>query len=417
MSPRSLLFCALSLLIVNTAIGQQKVRKAVFMIVDGIPADVIEKAEVRNMKSIIAAGGYSRLLVGGNANTYNETPTISAVGYNTVLTGTWANKHNVWDNDIADPNYNYPTIFTLIRQAQPNKKIGIFSTWIDNRLKLVGEGLPQTSVKKFDYVSDGYELDTVKYPHDKKAMYIHNIDEKVVEDAAATISKDAPDLSWVYLEYTDDMGHRYGDSPEFAQAIEYADAQVGKIWKAIREREEKFNEEWMIVITTDHGRDAQTGKHHGGQSDREKSGWMITNYSKLNSRFTSGSGMHTDIMPGIAAFMQIPIPTDVKREIDGVAFTGPISVADPSVRFDSLQQQAMISWKPMEASGKLKIYVTTTNNVKSGGKDEYRQLKVVRLKDGKANVNLSSIKSPYYKIVLEGAHNTVNTWFPTTRLK
>src|SRR6476620_8891767 len=184
MAARSILFILLAIVGVTPVDAQQKTRKAVFIIVDGIPADVIEKSSVRNMQAIASAGGYSRILVGGNAKTYNETPTISAVGYNTVLTGTWANKHNVWDNDIADPNYNYPTIFTLIRQAQPDKKIGIFSTWVDNRLKLVGEGLPQTSVKKFDYVSDGYELDTVTYPHDKNAMYIHTIDEKVVEDAA-----------------------------------------------------------------------------------------------------------------------------------------------------------------------------------------------------------------------------------------
>jgi hypothetical protein len=38
-----------------------------------------------------------------------------------------------------------------------------------------------------------------------------------------------------------------------------------KIWQAIKEREKNFNEDWLIVITTDHGRDVETGKHHGGQ--------------------------------------------------------------------------------------------------------------------------------------------------------
>jgi predicted AlkP superfamily pyrophosphatase or phosphodiesterase len=410
MATRSLLLMMFALLSLVSLHGQQKIRKAVFIIVDGIPADVIEKSPVKNMQAIAEVGGYSRLVVGGDAKTYNQTPTISAVGYNTVLTGVWANKHNVWDNDIADPNYNYPTIFTLFKKAKPEKKIGIFSTWIDNRLKLVGEGLPQTGVSKFDYVSDGYEVDTVNYPHDKKSMYIHWIDEKVAEDAAKSILTDAPDLSWVYLEYTDDMAHRFGDSPEFNQAIEYADGQVGRIWKAIREREKNFNEEWMIVVTTDHGRDAQTGKHHGGQSDREKSGWMITNYKGVNQRFTSGKGMHTDIMPGIANFLDIQIPMDVKREIDGVPFAGPVSISDAFVKYDSASHRATISWKALQSSGRVKIWVSTTNNKKTGGTDEYKLLKEVKLNDEKWTINLGSMPSPFYKFVLEAEHNSINYW-------
>ena len=47
--------------------------------------------------------------------------------------------------------------------------------------------------------------------------------------------------------------------------IQEADRQVGMIWSAIKEREEKFDEEWLITITTDHGR-GEGGFHHGGQN-------------------------------------------------------------------------------------------------------------------------------------------------------
>ncbi len=67
----------------------------------------------------------------------------------------------------------------FFKQSFPSKKIGIFSTWKDNRTKLVGEDLPQTDKIHFDYVFDKYELDTLNYPQDKKSRYIHLIDEKV----------------------------------------------------------------------------------------------------------------------------------------------------------------------------------------------------------------------------------------------
>src|SRR5688572_3565029 len=84
--------------------AQNKTRKAIFIIADGIPVDVIEKLDLPNFKKIAWEGGFARAMVGGEKGGYSETPTISAVGYNSVLTGVWVNKHNVWDNDIAAPN-------------------------------------------------------------------------------------------------------------------------------------------------------------------------------------------------------------------------------------------------------------------------------------------------------------------------
>ncbi|MEJ0030463.1 MAG: alkaline phosphatase family protein [Bacteroidota bacterium] len=210
-------------------------------------------------------------------DSYNQTPTISAPGYNNLLTGVWGNKHNVWDNDIADPNYNYLNIFRIAKKVNPSLKTAIFSTWTDNRTKLVVDGL--------DYSYDGLELDTVTYPHDKNADYIKKIDEAVVENAAQYVQQQGPDLSWVYLEYTDDMGHRFGDSDQFYNAILNADQQIKKIWDSIKLREQTFNEDWLIVVTTDHGRSADTGKNHGGQSDRERTTWIVTNSTKLNEHF------------------------------------------------------------------------------------------------------------------------------------
>jgi hypothetical protein len=388
--------------------SQAKIRKAVFIIVDGIPSDVIEKLKLPNFEMIAKAGGFARTRVGGEKGGYTQTPTISAVGYNSVLTGTYVNKHNVWGNDIKEPNYNYPNIFRLLKQQSPAKKIAIFSSWLDNRTKLVGDGLPAAGSIRFDHHFDGLELDTVRYPHDRDRWFMHQIDEKVADEAAQYIRTSAPDLSWVYLEYTDDIGHRYGDGPEFYKAIEYADAQVGRIWQAIQHREQQFNEDWLIVITTDHGRDAATGKGHGGQSDREKAGWILTNAKDLNSRFTGNSSSIVDIMPTIARFMNLKIPEAVGREVDGVPLIGKLSVTDPSVSY--ADGQATITWKAMDKKGKLKIYVSPGNNAKSGGKDEYKLLKKVPVSAEEAKINLKKFPSSFYKILLEGPHNRLNRW-------
>lgn len=121
----------------------QSTKKTVFIIVDGIPADVIEKVPTPHLDQIAKPGGYTRAYMGGEKGGYSETPTISAVGYNSLFTGTWVNKHNVWGNDIKEPNYCYWTIFRLLEDQYPEKQTAIFSTWLDNRTKLIGEDLSE----------------------------------------------------------------------------------------------------------------------------------------------------------------------------------------------------------------------------------------------------------------------------------
>ena len=289
-------------------------KKAMVILMDGIPKDVIEKVNTPTLDAISQKGGFYAAYAGGEKGGKSESPTISAVGYNSMLTGTWANKHNVWDNSIKNPNYQYPTFFKIINEQKPEWKLGIFSTWQDNRTKLLGENLPQTDKLQLNFSFDGYELDTLTFPHDKASIYIKNIDKLVSQKASETIAQHAPELSWVYLQYTDDAGHKYGDSDKFYEAISYTDSLVNTIYKQIIKREKENNEEWLVLITTDHGRDAQTGKNHGGQSDRERATWIVSN-KKLEAK--RGTMAMVDILPTITDFFEIDIPNQYKLQLDG----------------------------------------------------------------------------------------------------
>lgn len=309
-----------SLLIACCFLNAAAQRKALFVIVDGIPFDVVQKLDLPNLKKLTGKKGIVPTLVGGEKESKTESPTISAVGYNTVLTGVWANKHNVWDNDIAAPNYSYPSIFRVFKDQYPAGKIGIFSSWLDNRTKLAGEGKTETANLKFDFHFDGLEYDTVQFPHDKEKLYMKRIDEKVAETAARSIINNAPDLSWVYLEFTDDMGHRYGDSKIFYDAVKHADSLIGILIDAIEYRQKTNKEEWLMIVTTDHGRDAQTGRDHGGQSPREKAGWIATNAENTTEIFKKGKSKLVDIFPTIAQYLKISFSEKIANQLEGRSF-------------------------------------------------------------------------------------------------
>lgn len=409
---------SVSLLVVSVmifAIGcsprhQEPVPKVVYVILDGISADIIQQADTPNIDAISRKGGFSEAETGGRKGLYSESPTSSAIGYNHLMTGTWSNKHNVYDNDIEQPNYNYWSLYRLIETVKPELKTAIFSSWTDNRTKLVGEGLPEAGGFNIDIVVDGFDLDTLNFPHD--SAYVQKIDERIATEASKSILEEAPDFSWVYLWYTDDTGHAFGYQKEYFSSIQYADSLVGLIMRSVSERESGHNEDWMVVITTDHGRRISEGKGHGGQSDSERSVWFSTNITSVNKYFRDGKLKHVDLYPSIARYLGVQIPETQRYELDGVPFTGPVSVSDLRAYRDE-SGTIDLKWKAWELEGMTEIKVSPTNKYKQGGMDEYSIIDQVPVADEYFRIDLTIYdlqSADTLKIIVEGTHNSAGVW-------
>ncbi|MBV8325206.1 alkaline phosphatase family protein [Chryseobacterium sp.] len=385
-------------------------KKVVFIIVDGIAEDMLNKAEIPNLNRIKKDGALLKAYVGGEKGNYSETPTISAVGYNSLLTGTWVNKHNVYDNDIKNPNYNYPTIFRLFKDQFPDKKAAVFSTWEDNRTKLIGENLEATGEIKMDFAYDGMERDTLHFPHDKQSRYIRKIDSLVAGKAASYITENAPDLSWVYLEFTDDMGHHHGDGDILYKAISFEDQLIGKIYDAVKKREAKHGEDWLFIVTTDHGRSASNGKGHGGQSDRERDTWIAINKPNINTYAQNNRVAITDILPTITDFLSIKVPERIQQEMDGVDLLR--NRTTYQLKASLLSDNTLdLTWKTTDFLKEwAEVYITNTNNFKTGGKDKYQFLGKVDVNSGKFISKQKINNSNIYKILLKTKEGFLNTW-------
>lgn len=400
-------FCIFILLFTSLSVDlQAKKKKAVFIIADGIPADVIERVQTPAIDEIASCGGYSRAYMGGEVGGITQTPTVSAVCYNCLLTATWVNKHNVWGNDVSAPNYNYWNIFRIAENQKKEVKTAVFSSWQDNRTKLIGEKKPEAGNITIDYVLDGLELDTKQHPAKDHSMHIFDIDEKISTDAAACIQEESPDLMWVYLWFMDCAGHEFGDSSFFDEYTALTDKQISRIWEAVKYREKNFNEEWMIVVTTDHGRSAKDGRGHGGQSERERTTWISTNV-KPNSYFSKHQPGIIDITPSICRFMNFDIPDDVQYELEGIPFIGKVDISN--VKAEKKDNQIILTWDSYTNSP-VQVYYATTNFFKEGQPDQWEKAGTVKAGENKFVFDCSDKQGSFYKFSVRSKNNTLSAW-------
>lgn len=318
------------------------------------------------------------------------------------------NKHNVNGNSNLNPNYNYWSLFRIAKNQNKDFKTALFSSWTDNRTVLIGEGKPETDHLKIDYVCDEYELDKDRFPAKKDDLHIFDIDSVVCKEAAACIRENAPDLSWVYLWYTDSGFHIYGDGAFMDRYVNKTDDLVGMIWEAVQYREKKFDEEWMVIVTTDHGR-GESGHHHGGQLARERSVWVSTNVRALNAQFTRPTLALVDILPTICRFMDFQMPRDVAFEKDGISFYGPTDIYELTTH--PYDNQVTLCWKGEGAKDEAVVYMATTNAYKEGGKDNWSEIGRVKASTGRFVVDLGKYpSSKFYKFVVKTPTTSLTRW-------
>src|SRR5699024_4126086 len=179
-------------------------------------------------------------------------------------------------------------------------------------------------------------------------------------------------------------------------------------WPVVQKQIGGEEEDWHIVITTEPRREYQNGKGHGRQYPRKRSIMIATNASELNNYFENNEPGIVDIYPTVSRFMDLEIPVEQQRELDGIPLIGPVSVKNIRTEYEKETHKLYVEWDPVNPEGYLQMRISKTNNFKTGGSDYYQVMKTIPVKAGSASLKVGG--SSYYKIVLEAPHNTLNSW-------
>ena len=224
-------------------------KKVLLIGLDGVRVDVLAQAHTPHIDALIAQGTFSD-------SAYTRMPTVSGPGWSSMTIGVWADKHGVMGNNFSDNDYaTYPDFLTRLEQIDPAFNTLTVMVWPP--LGTTASGGPM--------ISDALD---VKINVDGDSLGYRVADSLAVVAAVAYLANENPDAAFVYLGNIDVVGHETSSlAPEYQAAIERADGQVGALVAALEQRPTYAEEDWLILMSTDHGRRDDGG--HGGDSPQE----------------------------------------------------------------------------------------------------------------------------------------------------
>lgn len=287
-------------------------KRVLYIGIDGCRADALTAAMERGMAPQMKALSESanglltlRCYAGGELGTPTQQPTVSGPGWTSLLTGVWMNQHGVRDNRFIGGRFqSYPHFMRRIKEVRPTAFCASFADW------------PPIH----DFIADGsrvagrefLDVKLTRAP-DAKRHFIDNPEKDIeVRDAALkTLREHDPDVLFVYFGSVDEFGHgaidaRASFSPDstlYLNAISHVDSHVGELVRAMRARPQFAQEDWLVLITTDHG---GRGNSHGGDSDVERNIWLLAHGTRLpRERLLEAPVPQTALVPMIYAHLGI----------------------------------------------------------------------------------------------------------------
>lgn len=266
--------------------------KVLIVGIDGLRHDRIDDAEAPHLKRLMREGTYGRSLL------YSPpmAETASGPGWSTISTGVWPDKHGVRDNGFAGKDYGtYPTLMTRLERERPELSTFAAVDWTP----LDTEG---TWTEDAD---------------DKLVLPVHNPenDAKIADASVALLRERNPDVMFVYFGNVDQVGHDSGTGAEYLEAIAGADTHLGGLLAAVEERPAYGEENWLVLVTTDHGHVDAGG--HGGSSMAERGTFVLARGAGLAAGARPGHTLLVDVAPTVFAHLGITVGDD--WGLDGTA--------------------------------------------------------------------------------------------------
>ncbi|WP_051315716.1 alkaline phosphatase family protein [Arenibacter certesii] len=253
--------------------------------IDALSPNGIANSHTPNIDALIKEGA-------STMNARAVLPTSSGPNWASVLMGAGPEQHGITGND-SDPlepvlpplvsgdgdKKLFPTIFEVIRKAEPNAELGTIHQW--------------------NGVSKYYEPEHLNYRTSTETL------KETADLTVNYIKEKKPRYCFVHFDDADQAGHSYGHGSEaYFKAVAKVDTFVGQVLKALDEA--GLAGKTLVILTSDHG---GIDYGHGGSTPEEMTIPFIIRGPGVKKNYVIKETVNTiDNSPTVAFALGIPAP-------------------------------------------------------------------------------------------------------------
>ena len=294
-----------------------KVKKVLFLGWDGVRADALtniffdensfdtnlynyEQDEFSGLRVLKERGGLYLAYSGGEKGTESEQTSSTCASWTSIFTGGWNTLHGVADNDDVKSE-QADTI--MMKYAKLGLDTGLAFDWgqlfdttlrhevgylIENRnTPLIYCDIDRSLVSSN---ADIVKNEALSSQDDIRAVDLEHYNAVAAQDIGELASYDigmrdyllsriaaGDDFVGGIFHRPDTNGHTAGftnGNAHYVNSVRNADVYLYQIIEEIDRREAEENEEWLILVTTDHG---GSGRDHGKQVYEHRTTWVACN--------------------------------------------------------------------------------------------------------------------------------------------
>lgn len=228
--------------------------KVLIIAIQGARGSVLKSADIPHIKSLLPNSIYSWDAV-------CDTVSSDQAGWASLFTGVRSAKNNTLDGSYLTNNFiDYPSFLTRLKRQKSN-------------IRIVSVG-------------DSPSLnDTLITAEATDASVDLNDDENVKDSSINRLQHDDPDVMVVTFSGVNEAGVKHGfsdTSSGYEDALQRVDNYVGEILSALKSRQNYATEDWLIILSSNHGGNANG--EYGGSGLEERNSFVIYYNSQFSTK-------------------------------------------------------------------------------------------------------------------------------------
>jgi hypothetical protein len=284
------------------ALAQPAERKVLTIAMDGLRPDALIAASTPNIDSLLDGSFFGTAGPSGLFATYaqSEHLTFSGPGWGAYMTGLHVDRHGADTNEFENVVPGTTDWFTPLEAFDPSLDTHRVITW----------EICHTSIPSGADTAENFE-------------YNQNGDQLMTNRVVQWMQNPPTDAVMMFYSDTDAAGHSFGfspTSPQYLAEIANVDAQIGQVMSAMAARPNFANEDWLVIITTDHG---GLGFGHSGGLPEQRTIPFIVAGRQATPILPQAHPRQVDVAATVLTYFGAPIPANYDGYAVGLSPAGP----------------------------------------------------------------------------------------------